>query len=292
MEDYPILGISSAEDRTQLLRLGQMLKSLDLWSDSDANHHAVGDGLTHCSCLAPDEDVCDLSGVGERLDFSGKTFSHHQKLCCYPAHVHVSARPDRSAQAGSGEIRTEKNRRKTLERKTDTIAVYDPGTAGYNYGLPLSSPPVPNKRWVSGASQLLCYLFHPPKLLYETNLLFLPPDKRQIVFISTAIPLVDWREQHLLPLCDCSVWNAGNRGSSGSACVWGKDLWLPPSAGEEKQMLWQLWAKCVWLWRKEKRQWTSPSMFYRYIYCLHADLSSEGNHVSNQVKRLNQISSV
>ncbi|CAG08434.1 unnamed protein product [Tetraodon nigroviridis] len=34
MEDYPILGISSAEDRTQLLRLGQMLKSLNLCTSS------------------------------------------------------------------------------------------------------------------------------------------------------------------------------------------------------------------------------------------------------------------
>lgn len=230
MEDYPILGISSAEDRNQLLRLVQMLKSLELWceahdyNDSNENRHVVGDSLTCCSCLAPDEDVCDLSGKGERLNFSGKTFSHHQKLCRYPAHVHVSARPDRIAQArqrreaagplhpqfvsgcvelkeesdgwidyqntksdprrkfnsrpppipshklisetlpstqlGSrlawqqegkeisrnGKISSEKSSRKTLEQKTDTIPVYELRPAGYNYGLPLSSTPVPNKR--------------------------------------------------------------------------------------------------------------------------------------------------
>lgn len=235
-EDYPILGISSVEDRTQLARLVRMLKSLDLWceahdsechsSDCDKNHHVVGDGLTHCSCLGSDGDVYDLSDIGKHLDSSGKTFSYHQKQSCYPEHVHVSARHDRNAQAGqhkeaagplhlqfvngclelkgksnswidyhntktdphrnstsrpphisshklssetlpSKQLRnrlvwqqqrkeiskneklcTEKNRRKTLEQRTVTIPVYETRTAGYNYGLPLSSPPVPSKRWV------------------------------------------------------------------------------------------------------------------------------------------------
>lgn len=235
VEDYPTLGISSAEDRTQLLQLVQMLKSLNLWcetpdsqcnrSDSDdKNCYVVGDSLTHCSCLGPDGDVYDLSGICKHLDFSGKTFSHHQKRSCYPAHVHVSARHDRSAQtrqhkeiAGSlypqfvtgylelkgrsnswidyrntktvphrnsasrpshiswpklisetfssmqlsnrrvwqherkglskGEkLCTEKSRRKTLEQKAVTMPVYESRTAGFNYGLPLSSPPVPNQR--------------------------------------------------------------------------------------------------------------------------------------------------
>lgn len=107
-EDYPILGICSAKDRTQLLLLVQMLKSFDLHceahdsecdsSDSDKNHHEVGDVLT--SCLGPDGDVYDLPGVGKRLDFSGKRLSHHHKRSCYPARVHVSARHDRNAQAG------------------------------------------------------------------------------------------------------------------------------------------------------------------------------------------------
>lgn len=110
MEDYPILGISSAEDRTQLLRLVQMLNSFDVWreahdsecksSDSDKDHDVVGDGLTHYSSLGPDGDVYQLSGINKRLDLSSKTFRHHQKRSCYPAHVHVSARHDRNAQAG------------------------------------------------------------------------------------------------------------------------------------------------------------------------------------------------
>lgn len=197
-----------------------MLKSLDLWceahdrecnsSDSPANHHDVGDGLTHCGCLGPDGDVYDLSGTGKRLDFSGKSFSHHQKGSCYPAHVHLSARHDRNAQAGQrkeitgclelkgksnswidyqntntdpgrnftsrppnisshqlssetlppmqlsnrlvwqqeqkGISKNEKSRRKTLQQKAVTMPVYERRTAGYNYGLPLRSPPVPNKR--------------------------------------------------------------------------------------------------------------------------------------------------
>lgn len=230
-EDCPILGISSAEDRTQLLRLVQMLKSLHLWCEAhdsefnstDTDKNQVGDGLTHCSCLG---DVYDLSGVGKRLDVSGKTFSHHQRRSFCPAHVHVSARHDRNAQPGQGKeaagplhpqlvtrclelngkgnswidnqntkidphrdstsrpahvssprlssealpsmqlssrlvwqqerkgiaknerLCTEKSRRKTLERKAATMPVYESRTAGYNYGLPLSSPPVPNNRWV------------------------------------------------------------------------------------------------------------------------------------------------
>lgn len=254
MEDYPILGISSTEDRTQLLQLVQTLKSLDLWceaddsecnsSDSDGNHHVVGDGLTHCSCLGPDEDVYDLSGTGKRLDFSGKTLSHHQKRSCYPAHVHVSARHDRNAQAGQHkeaagplhpqilELRksnswidyhntktdphrdstsrpphisshklssetlpsmqlsnrlvwqqerkgiskneklcTEKSRRKTLEQKAVTMPVYESRTAGYNYGLPLSSPPVQNKRWVWVGEQC-SFPSSPMCLLWETEHIF------------------------------------------------------------------------------------------------------------------------
>lgn len=235
MEDYPTLGISSAEDRTQLLRLVQMLKSLDLLSEThdsecsssdsdDKNCDVVNDALTHCSCLGSDGDVYDLSGIGKHLDFSGKTFSHHQKRSCYPAHVHVSTRHDRNSQArqhkeaavplypqfvtGCRELKgrrnswidyrstktdphrnsasrpphislpklssetspsmqlsnrlvwqqernriskgdkfcTEKNRRKTLEQKAVTMPVYESRTAGYTYGLPLSSPPAPNKR--------------------------------------------------------------------------------------------------------------------------------------------------
>lgn len=110
VEDYTTLGNSFTKDRTQLLQLVQMQKSLNLWSETpdsecnssdsdDKNCYVVGDALTHCSCLGPDRDVYDLSGICKHLDFSGKTFSHHQKRSCYPAHVHVSARHDRSAQA-------------------------------------------------------------------------------------------------------------------------------------------------------------------------------------------------
>lgn len=237
MEDYPTLGISSMEDRTQLFRLVQMLKSLDLWcdahdsecnsSDSDENCRVVDDGLPR-RCLCPDGDVYDLSGVGKCLNFSGKTFSHHHKESCYPSHVHISARHNRSAEAGqrkeaakplqaqfvSGFLELmesnsgishrnhrgrntktdtqgnstyrpphvlshklmadtvpsmqpsngqvwhkerkgiskkekpcmEKSRRKALEQEAVTMPVYESRTAGYNYGLPLSSPPAPNKR--------------------------------------------------------------------------------------------------------------------------------------------------
>lgn len=242
MEDYPILGISSMEDRTQLFRLVQMIKSLDLWceahdrecnsSDSEENYHVADDGLTHCSCLGPDGDVYDLSGEGKRLNCSGKAFSQQQKESGYPPHVDISARHNRNAEAGQHKeaarplhaqfvtgcleltgksnrginhhnhcdhntktdaeekstygchrpprdlphrLRSdtvpsmqpsnrqvwhkerkgiskkekpcmEKSRKKALEQKAATMPVYESRTAGYNYGLPLSSPPAPNKR--------------------------------------------------------------------------------------------------------------------------------------------------
>lgn len=232
MEDYPILGISSMEDRTQLFWLVQMLKSLDLWceahdsecnsSDSEENCHVADGGPTHCSCLGPDGDVYDLPGVGKRLNCSGKAFIQHQKESYYPSHVHVSARYDTNAEAArplhvqfaagcleltgksnSGinhhnqhdqntkkkstsshhrppcdlthRLRSEtvppiqpsnrkawhketkgiskkekpgmeKGRKKALEQKSVTVPVYESRTAGYNYGLPLSSPLDPPKR--------------------------------------------------------------------------------------------------------------------------------------------------
>lgn len=242
MEDYPILGISSMEDRTQLFRLVQMIKSLDLWceapdsecnsSDSEENCHVADGGLAHCSCLGPEGDVYDLSGEGKRLNCGGKAFSQQQKESCPPSHVHISARPNRKAEAGqhkeaarplraalvTGRLELtgrsnsginhhnhrdhktktdaeetstcgrhrparelphrlrwgtapsmqpsnrqgghkdrkgisrkekpcmEKSRNKALEPKAVPMLVYESRTAGYNYGLPLSSPPGPNKR--------------------------------------------------------------------------------------------------------------------------------------------------
>lgn len=221
MEDYPILGISSMEDRTQLFRLVQMIKSLDLWceahdsecnsSDSEENYHVADDGLTHCSCLGPDGDVYDLSGEGKHLNCGGKAFSaalpqhkeaarplhaqfvtgcleltgksnsginhhnhrdHNTKIDTEETSTHSCHRPPRdlphrlrsdtvpSVQPSNGQVWhkerkgiskkekpcMEKSRKKASEKKAVTMLVYESRTAGYNYGLPLSSPPAPNKR--------------------------------------------------------------------------------------------------------------------------------------------------
>ncbi|XP_073321885.1 kinesin-like protein KIF24 [Pagrus major] len=115
MEDYPILGIRSMEDRTQLFHLVQMLKTLDLESPeyldlddyetdgADAGYAVVDSSITNDVCGDPDEDVYDdedemdaavskvnaasfskPSCVRRRLDFSCETIDHHQKLFSHP----------------------------------------------------------------------------------------------------------------------------------------------------------------------------------------------------------------
>lgn len=227
MEDYPNLGISSMEDRTRLFRLVQTIKYLDLCcdesecnsSDSEENHRVVDDGLSLCSGLGHDGDERRLSGVGRRLDFSGKALGHQQKLSCNPARLHVSSTHNRRAEAGGapcvqfvndhdprdrdsvtdthrnptcgshrpphilsqlssrrvwrkereGISKKETHRLKALEQKAVTVPVYESRTAGYNYGLPLSSPPAPNKRWV-WCERVNSPRFHHLKYVhYESN---------------------------------------------------------------------------------------------------------------------------
>lgn len=126
MEDYPILGIRSMEDRTRLFHLVQMVKTTDLESleyedggdeDYDADGgdegYAVADSsFTYDGCEDPDEDLYDdededgdavsklnaasfskPSSVRRRLDFSCETINHHQKQFSCPegtVHVYVS----------------------------------------------------------------------------------------------------------------------------------------------------------------------------------------------------------
>ncbi|XP_035515045.1 uncharacterized protein LOC118326203 isoform X2 [Morone saxatilis] len=136
MEDYPILGISSMEDRTRLFHLVQMVKTLDLESleYEDRDHYEdTGGGdlgcagadsiITYDGCGDPDEDVYDNedekgaaasklnassfskpSCVRRRLDFSSETIDHHQKLLSHPVGtVHASASHNRSNMPGQGQ---------------------------------------------------------------------------------------------------------------------------------------------------------------------------------------------
>ncbi|XP_070689493.1 kinesin-like protein KIF24 [Pempheris klunzingeri] len=137
MEDYPILGIRSMEDRTQLFHLIQTVKTLDLGSleyencdvddyDADGGNegHARADSIFTCDCCGdPDEDVYDdedekdtvvskpnavcfskPSCVRRQLDFSCEAINHHhQKLFPHPVGtVHVYASHNRNNVPGQG----------------------------------------------------------------------------------------------------------------------------------------------------------------------------------------------
>ncbi len=269
MEDYPILGIRSMEDRTRLFHLVQMVKTLDLESleyedgrddDYDADggdegYAVVDSSFTYDGCEDPDENVYDdededgaavsklnaaslskPSSVRRRLDFSCETIDHHQKLFSHhnrgnqPGHGKGSAIPvqleldngsaavcgykennnhrpdvhshqsdhhsgvntkldsmegisnnshtrlspkcislhkpkpgpatvaskrfrskpvghkDRKGISRKENLYTEIIRNRASEHMAKPTPVYESKTAGYNYGLPLSSPPAPNKK--------------------------------------------------------------------------------------------------------------------------------------------------
>ncbi|XP_059192713.1 uncharacterized protein LOC131974424 [Centropristis striata] len=123
MEDYPILGIRSMEDRTRLFHLVQMVKTLDLeYEDEDDGDddfdadggdegYTVANSFTHNGCRDPGEDVYDYeddqgasvsklhassfskpSSVRRRLDFSCDPIDHHMKQFSHQGgNVHIYA---------------------------------------------------------------------------------------------------------------------------------------------------------------------------------------------------------
>nr|XP_020458134.1 uncharacterized protein LOC109961566 isoform X2 [Monopterus albus] len=126
MEDYPILGIHTMEDRTRLFHLVQMVKT-DLESIDDDHYYGADGGdkgytvvdssFILDGCRDPDEDVNDNeednsaavnklntvpfakpSCVRRQLDFSSESSDHHhQKLLSHPVGtVHDYARQDRN----------------------------------------------------------------------------------------------------------------------------------------------------------------------------------------------------
>ncbi|GLD65856.1 uncharacterized protein AKAME5_002934300 [Lates japonicus] len=127
MEDYPILGIRTMEDRSRLFHLVQMVKTLDLenlgYEDGDDFDDYGADGgdegyavldssFAHDGYKDPDEDVHNdedekggtvnkqneatfsrPSSVRRRLDFSRETADHQQRLLSCPVssvHARVS----------------------------------------------------------------------------------------------------------------------------------------------------------------------------------------------------------
>ncbi|XP_040897283.1 uncharacterized protein LOC121184013 [Toxotes jaculatrix] len=128
MEDYPILGIRTMEDRTRLFHLVQMIKTLDLESleyedgddcgadGGDEGYVVVDSSFTYDGYGDSDEDVYDdedekggavnklhattfarPSCVRRRLDFSGEATDHHQRLVSHPVDsVHICASHNRN----------------------------------------------------------------------------------------------------------------------------------------------------------------------------------------------------
>ncbi|KAM7391949.1 hypothetical protein PAMP_022595 [Pampus punctatissimus] len=103
MEDYPILGISTMEDRTRLFRLVQLVKTLDLESlgfedgddDEDHNKDIYEDEAEKGAAVRKQNAVASSkpSSVRRQLDFSCESIDHHQKLFPCPvgtAHVYAS----------------------------------------------------------------------------------------------------------------------------------------------------------------------------------------------------------
>ncbi|XP_042276051.1 uncharacterized protein LOC121903263 isoform X1 [Thunnus maccoyii] len=136
MEDYPILGIHTMEDRTRLFRLVQLVKTLDLESlgfedgddddydadGGDEDNTAADSSFTYDGYEDRDDDAYEdedvkgaavrklnaatfpkPSSVRRRLDFSSESIDHHQKLVPRPAGtVHVSAGYNRNDESVQG----------------------------------------------------------------------------------------------------------------------------------------------------------------------------------------------
>ncbi|XP_028269774.1 kinesin-like protein KIN-14L [Parambassis ranga] len=112
VEDYPLLGIRSMEDRTRLFQLVQLVKTLDLenlgYDEGDANYDYVGSSSSRDGFRNPDEDISNgendsggamrrASTTGtscvRRLDFSDEATHHQRKLFSCPGgtgHVYAS----------------------------------------------------------------------------------------------------------------------------------------------------------------------------------------------------------
>nr|XP_004544746.1 kinesin-like protein KIF24 isoform X2 [Maylandia zebra] len=211
MEDYPLLGIHTMEDRTRLFQLVQFVKTLDLegLGYDDDDYHYSGGGRVEGSTIVDssfyhdsdsifdDEDgngaavnniiastFARPSHVRRRLDFSNETSDHHQRLSHPVVHVNMryaryeeSIRKKGSTTSVQHQYRPKpkpanvtsntfnhkplghKDRKRTTRKKTlytemDTdgcmckpTPVYEAKrTAGYNYGLPMSTPPAQCKQ--------------------------------------------------------------------------------------------------------------------------------------------------
>ncbi|XP_019956348.2 kinesin-like protein KIF24 isoform X2 [Paralichthys olivaceus] len=94
MEDYPLLGIRTMEERTRLFHLVQMIKTLDLESleYEDGYDDYGADGGDEGSAVVDSSFTYDGYGgpVRRRLNFGSETTDQHRKKLSYPkGSVHV-----------------------------------------------------------------------------------------------------------------------------------------------------------------------------------------------------------
>lgn len=131
MEDYPILGICTMEDRARLFHLVQMVKtdleSLVCKDDDygDEGYAVMDSSLMYDAYRDPDEDVYDHradngavvnninaacfarpSCVRRRLDFSCETTDQQKQLYCPKGTVHTDANPNRNYGPVQGKLST------------------------------------------------------------------------------------------------------------------------------------------------------------------------------------------
>ncbi|XP_031712448.1 uncharacterized protein LOC116388580 isoform X1 [Anarrhichthys ocellatus] len=277
MEDYPILGIRSMEDRTRLFHLVKMVKTLDLeYEDDDADYDADGgdegypgadSSFTYDGCVDPDNNVCDdddekgaavsklnttsfskPSHVRRQLDFSCETMDQLKLFSCPEDTVHVCTSHNRNNVPGQGKgsaipvqldtgsgckgknnhrpdfhsrfsnklvghkvrkgfswkekLYTEISSNMATEHTVKPTPVYESKrTAGYNYGLPLSSPPAPNKKQLGGQRISVCLrkrpLTHKECRRGEADVVTTPSGECVIVHENKeAVDLSQYKLQH------------------------------------------------------------------------------------------------
>ncbi|KAK5932472.1 hypothetical protein CgunFtcFv8_004174 [Champsocephalus gunnari] len=185
MEDYPILGICCMEDRTRLFNLVQMVKALDLeyensedyGSDSGDEGYTAADSSFSYVGGEDEENVYNDENERGAAEMRQGRAKGRRYLCSLTLKVlrYVAAK-----------------------RKTTTGWIL---IAGYNYGLPLTSPPAPNKTRPGAQRISVCVRKRPLTRTEckrgETDVLTTPSEECVIVHESKeAVDLTQYILKH------------------------------------------------------------------------------------------------
>ncbi|KAJ0067873.1 hypothetical protein NL108_011463, partial [Boleophthalmus pectinirostris] len=171
LDDFPLLGIRSMEDRTRLFHLVQQLRTLD----PQTLHQAGADEessypqrtLQESHAVTPNsrpDDIKPWSGLSSlcrQLDFSSETASEPSEESFENPSANTSFRRDcgkldSSLEKPVADMKPKQNCKKSLRRKTSKTTVNAENTrtpvhqsnpSAYNYGLPQTrAPPTPSNR--------------------------------------------------------------------------------------------------------------------------------------------------